>query len=84
MLGCTCAYTVCNKIPILNEKGSKYIFIFSIIQEVETDQYYSFFLPELKRIGYDGIFSPKSRAKTMTETERRFVDGCAIFFHKSK
>ncbi|XP_014661642.1 PREDICTED: CCR4-NOT transcription complex subunit 6-like isoform X2 [Priapulus caudatus] len=54
------------------------------LQEVETDQFYNFFLPELKRDGYDGIFSPKSRAKTMLESERKFVDGCAIFYRTSK
>ena len=53
-------------------------------QEVETEQFYDYFLPELKRDGYDGIFSPKSRAKTMTESERRHVDGCAIFFRTRK
>ncbi|XP_003380551.1 glucose-repressible alcohol dehydrogenase transcriptional effector [Trichinella spiralis] len=52
--------------------------------EVETEQFYSFFVPELKRFGYAGIFSPKSRAKTMTEDERKFVDGCAIFWKSSK
>ncbi|BES92307.1 CCR4-NOT transcription complex subunit [Nesidiocoris tenuis] len=54
------------------------------LQEVETDQFFKFFLPELKRDGYDGIFSPKSRAKTMSESERKYVDGCAIFFRTSK
>lgn len=54
------------------------------VQEVETDQFFNFFLPELKRDGYDGIFSPKSRARTMTEQERKHVDGCAIFFKKAK
>ncbi|XP_052130252.1 CCR4-NOT transcription complex subunit 6-like [Frankliniella occidentalis] len=54
------------------------------LQEVETDQFYKFFLPELKRDGYDGIFSPKSRAKTMAESDRKFVDGCAIFFRIAK
>ncbi|XP_046366720.2 uncharacterized protein LOC124142343 [Haliotis rufescens] len=54
------------------------------LQEVETDQFYSMFLPELKQDGYDGIFSPKSRARTMTEQERKHVDGCAIFFRTSK
>ena len=42
------------------------------LQEVETEQYWSFFLPELKKNGYEGIFTPKSRAKTMTEEERRY------------
>ncbi len=50
------------------------------LQEVETEQFYNFFLPELKRDGYEGIFSPKSRAKTMQELERKHVDGCAIFW----
>ncbi|XP_049835574.1 CCR4-NOT transcription complex subunit 6-like isoform X1 [Schistocerca gregaria] len=54
------------------------------LQEVETNQFYSFFLPQLKMDGYDGIFSPKSRAKTMTENERKFVDGCAIFYRTAK
>lgn len=66
-----------------------YIFLFLILndfcfQEVETDQFYNFFLPELKRDGYDGIFSPKSRARTMTESERKHVDGCAIFYRTAK
>ena len=61
-------------------KCEKYIFL----QEVETDQFFNFFLPELKRDGYDGIFSPKSRARTMTEVDRKHVDGCAIFFRTSK
>lgn len=51
---------------------------------METDQFYNYFLPELKKDGYDGIFSPKSRAKTMSESERKYVDGCAIFFRSAK
>ncbi|XP_033122341.1 CCR4-NOT transcription complex subunit 6-like [Anneissia japonica] len=54
------------------------------LQEVETDQYFNFFLLQLKQHGYDGVFSPKSRAKTMGEHERKHVDGCAIFFRTSK
>ncbi|XP_037912958.1 CCR4-NOT transcription complex subunit 6-like isoform X2 [Hermetia illucens] len=54
------------------------------LQEIETDQFYNFFKPELKNDGYEGIFSPKSRAKTMSEQERKYVDGCAIFFRSSK
>ena len=48
------------------------------------EQFYNYFLRELKRDGYEGIFSPKSRAKTMTDTERKRVDGCAIFYKTSK
>jgi len=54
------------------------------LQEVETEQFYTFFQPELLRDGYDGVFAPKSRAKTMSENERKHVDGCAIFFRSSK
>lgn len=54
------------------------------LQEVEMDQFYNFFLPELKQDGYAGIYSPKSRAKTMAENERKFVDGCAVFYRTAK
>ncbi|XP_072038370.1 CCR4-NOT transcription complex subunit 6-like [Amphiura filiformis] len=54
------------------------------LQEVETDQYFNFFYPTLKQHGYEGVFSPKSRAKTMSEHEQKYVDGCAIFFRTSK
>ena len=54
------------------------------LQEVETEQFYNFFLPELQRDGYSGIFSPKSRAKTMSDAEKLRVDGCAIFYRNSK
>lgn len=53
-------------------------------QEIETEQFWNFFLPELQQHGYDGIFSPKSRARTMTEEDRKYVDGCAIFYRTSK
>lgn len=54
------------------------------LQEVETEQYYNFFLPELKEQGYDGFFSPKSRARTMSESYRKHVDGCAVFYRTEK
>ena len=54
------------------------------LQELGSEQFYSDFLPQMKRDGYDGIFSPKSRAKTMTHGERRHVDGCAIFYRSDK
>ena len=50
------------------------------LQEVETEQFFNLFQPELKRDGYEGVFEPKSRAKTMNENERKHVDGCAIFW----
>jgi CCR4-NOT transcription complex subunit 6 len=54
------------------------------LQEVETEQYYSFFVPEFRAEGIDGCFLPKSRAKTMHGLERSHVDGCAIFFNTHK
>jgi len=54
------------------------------LQEIGTDAFHSEFLPELMKNGYNGIFSPKSRAKTMPEEERGWVDGCAIFWHTAK
>jgi CCR4-NOT transcription complex subunit 6 len=54
------------------------------LQEVETEQFHSFFQPELEAHGYCGIFSAKSRARTMTESERKHVDGCAIFYRSAK
>ena len=55
-----------------------------LLQEIETEQFVNFFRPELQQHGYDGIFSPKSRARTMTEEDRKYVDGCAIFYRTSK
>ncbi|XP_052005955.1 CCR4-NOT transcription complex subunit 6-like isoform X2 [Xyrauchen texanus] len=54
------------------------------LQEVETEQYYNYFLVELNKQGYDGFFSPKSRARTMSESDRKHVDGCAIFYKTEK
>lgn len=54
------------------------------LQEVESGQYETFFLTELQKSNYVGIFSPKSRAKTMNEQERKRVDGCAIFYKHEK
>uniref|UniRef100_A0AAR2M3X7 poly(A)-specific ribonuclease n=1 Tax=Pygocentrus nattereri TaxID=42514 RepID=A0AAR2M3X7_PYGNA len=54
------------------------------LQEVETEQYYNYFLVELKGQGYDGFFSPKSRARTMSESDRKHVDGCAVFYRTEK
>lgn len=54
------------------------------MQEVETEQYYMLFLETLKERGYDGYFCPKSRAKLVSEQERKHVDGCAVFFKTEK
>lgn len=55
------------------------------LQEVETSQYEQYFKPQLRmRGGYDGVFSPKSRARTMSDWDKSFVDGCATFFKADK
>ncbi|CAK8679031.1 CCR4-NOT transcription complex subunit 6-like [Clavelina lepadiformis] len=54
------------------------------LQEVETCEYHSLFVPEMKLNGYEGIFNPKSRAKHMGEDDKQHVDGCAIFWKVSK
>jgi len=51
------------------------------LQEVEFNQYFQYFLPEMQARGYGGLFKPKSRARTMNQET---VDGCAIFFHTGK
>lgn len=54
------------------------------LQEVETEQFRTMFQPELKQLGYMGIFAAKTRAKTMGEEERKYVDGCAVFWKVDK
>ena len=64
----------------LNSGPNSYYFF----KEVETCEFIDTFRPELKRHGYQGIFSPKSRAKSMHENDSRNVDGCAIFWKQDK
>ena len=73
-----------NNIYIKIKLRSNFILILHI-QEVETEQYYCTFYPELAHEGYDGIFLPKSRVRTMnSDKEKKSVDGCAIFWKKDK
>eukprot|EP00041_Stephanoeca_diplocostata_P015550 m.297136 g.297136 ORF g.297136 m.297136 type:complete len:513 (-) comp20076_c0_seq1:197-1735(-) len=51
-----------------------------LLQEVEQSEFYGYFQPELHQRGYEGVYRAKSRARTMGERDRKFVDGCAIFF----
>lgn len=43
-------------------------------------QFDQFFRPSLRMHGYEGVFAPKSRARTMSDWDRNFVDGCATFW----
>ncbi|KAA8908937.1 Endonuclease/exonuclease/phosphatase [Sphaerosporella brunnea] len=54
------------------------------LQEVDLDSFEDFFVPALKVDNFAGIHQPKSRAKTMSEQERRKVDGCATFYNTTK
>ncbi|PWW75381.1 hypothetical protein C7212DRAFT_202327 [Tuber magnatum] len=54
------------------------------LQEVDMENFNEYFMPELAREEYKGAFYPKSRAKTMNETEKKSVDGCATFFKSTK
>ncbi|KAL9604855.1 MAG: hypothetical protein Q9219_000303 [cf. Caloplaca sp. 3 TL-2023] len=54
------------------------------LQEVDQERYNEFFRRELAPQDYRGVFSPKTRAKTMADKEARFVDGCATFYKNSK
>ncbi|KAF8588647.1 hypothetical protein K439DRAFT_1334624 [Ramaria rubella] len=57
---------------------------FLCLQEVDVAQYEDYFIPHLSAQDYEGVYWPKSRARTMGDTERRRVDGCATFFKASK
>jgi CCR4-NOT transcription complex subunit 6 len=48
------------------------------LQEVESEQFRTFFQPEFAARGYSGVFKPKSRHRTMDDYRR--VDGCATFY----
>ncbi|CAD6909995.1 unnamed protein product [Tilletia controversa] len=54
------------------------------LQEVDIEQYEDYFLHHLSQQDYEGVFWPKSRARTMRDEERRHVDGCAIFYKATK
>lgn len=54
------------------------------LQEVDVAQYEDYFLTHLSAQDYEGVYSPKTKAHTMEEPQRRVVDGCAIFYKASK
>ncbi|SNX85106.1 related to CCR4 - transcriptional regulator involved in carbon catabolite repression [Melanopsichium pennsylvanicum] len=54
------------------------------LQEVDMEQYEDYFLHHLSQQDYEGVFYPKSRARTMRDEEKRRVDGCAIFYKSNK
>lgn len=54
------------------------------LQEVDGNSYEKLWAPQLAEKGYKGIYWPKTRARTMGETEAKRVDGCATFYKTSK
>lgn len=53
------------------------------LQEIETHSYYEFYKDILEdKLKYESLFTPRGRA--MTLSDKRTVDGCAIFWKKSK
>ncbi|KAJ7772719.1 glucose-repressible alcohol dehydrogenase transcriptional effector [Mycena maculata] len=54
------------------------------LQEVDMGQYEDFFSRHLVDLGYEGVYGAKSRYKTMQDSDRRQVDGCATFFKKDR
>ena len=55
------------------------------LQEMEMGQYEDYFREHFRKMGdYDSFFSAKTRAKTMSQKERRVVDGCAIFYKTTR
>jgi len=53
------------------------------LQEVDVESYEEYFGPQLAEHEYEGVFYPKSRARTMSSDERRHVDGCATFYKRT-
>ena len=54
------------------------------LQEVESQTYEDFWAPTLNKSGYSGEFHAKTRAKTMQSRDSKKVDGCCIFYRRSK
>lgn len=54
------------------------------LQEVGMEHYEDYFLHHLSQQDYEGIYWPKSRARTMRDDEKRHVDGCATFYKSNK
>ncbi|KAH7889076.1 Endonuclease/exonuclease/phosphatase [Phlebopus sp. FC_14] len=57
---------------------------FLCLQEVDIAQYEDYFVKHLQGQDYEGVYYPKSRYKTMSDADRRQVDGCATFYKADK
>ncbi|KAF2400091.1 transcription factor [Trichodelitschia bisporula] len=54
------------------------------LQEVDQDCYNNFLREALAHNDYKGVFWPRTRSRTMVESQARWVDGCATFYKNSK
>ncbi|KAI1215157.1 glucose-repressible alcohol dehydrogenase transcriptional effector [Annulohypoxylon truncatum] len=54
------------------------------LQETAMDAFDNFFSPELAKLGYKGVFYPKTRVKHLTGKDQQSVDGCSIFYKSDK
>ena len=50
-------------------------------QEVQADRFNAFFYPEMRALGYEGLYKKKTRQAMGAEGK---VDGCAIFYRTSR
>jgi CCR4-NOT transcription complex subunit 6 len=60
---------------------------FVCLQEVDQNQYEGHLVPALTfgdDAEYESVYFPKGRHRTMSTEESKLVDGCAIFYRKSK
>lgn len=48
----------------------------------EVDHYHDWFAPEMRRLGYDGVFAPKPISSCLEVSDS--CDGCAIFVKRSR
>jgi CCR4-NOT transcription complex subunit 6 len=53
-------------------------------QEADAFNFESYFTPQLAAHGYQGVYWPKTRARTMSEPDSKKVDGCATFYKSAK
>ncbi|CAN6670196.1 Ccr4p-Not complex 3'-5'-exoribonuclease subunit Ccr4 [Trichomonascus vanleenenianus] len=54
------------------------------LQEVDGNSYEQFWTPMMAERGYQSVFWPKTRARTMSEVESKKVDGCVTFYKTDK
>ncbi|KAI6232616.1 Poly(A)-specific ribonuclease [Aphelenchoides fujianensis] len=53
------------------------------LQILEEEQYHHYFVHEMALHGFEGVFTSKSRTKTiLSEAKRKRVDGCALFWKR--